>query len=182
MSDVNEGQTSHHKNRKHGKIIVATGLVALTLGLGATIAIASSDGHGWGKHGGYGHRGQVVQQMFNQFDADGDGTITEQEVKDKLSATLTGNDVNANGSLNLSEFEAIWLEQTRFKMVDVFQRLDEDGNGEITEAEISVKRTALMDHVDRNGDGQITKKEIKRGHRWYHDHDHDDDDDDEDES
>ena len=46
MSDANEQKSSHHKHRKHGKIIVATGLVAATLGLGATIAIASSDGVG----------------------------------------------------------------------------------------------------------------------------------------
>ena len=177
MSDANEQKSSHHKNRKHGEIIVATGLVAATLGLGATIAIASSDGHGWGKHGGFGgHRGQMVQQVFTQFDANGDGTITEQEVSDKLTATLSDNDGNGNGSLDLAEFEAIWLEQTRFKMVDVFQRLDEDGSGEITEAELAEKQVALMDRVDRNDDGQITKREMKRGHHRYHDHDDDDDD------
>lgn len=176
MSDATEEKSKHYKNRKHGKIIVATSLVAITLGLGATFAIASDDDHRWGKHGGFGgHRGQVMQQMFDQMDSNGDGAITEAEAKDKIESTLANNDGNANGSLNLAEFEAVWMEHTRFKMVDVFQRLDENGDGEITAAELTEKRMAMMDRVDRNGDGQITKKEIRRGHRWHHDKDDDDD-------
>lgn len=181
MSDVSENNTGsqgRHKHRKHGKLIVVAGLVAATLGLGATFAIAHADGDRYGKMGGSGgHRGQAVQQMFKQFDSNRDGTITAEEMDAKIASTLTDNDGDKDGSLNLAEFENVWMTYTRFKMVDMFQRIDEDGDGQITEVELADKKTAMMDRADRNGDGQITKSELRFGHHRHHDKDDDDGDD-----
>jgi len=171
MSDATNEKTGHHKHRKHGKIVVFSGLVAASLGV-AAVAIASDGERYWDHKGGYGgHHAQGMQHMFKKLDANGDGTITEAEAREVVASTLSNNDDNANGSLNLSEFEAVWMEHTRFKMVDAFQRLDEDGDGEVTEAELTAKRMAMMERADRNGDGSITKDELRFKHRKHHDND-----------
>ncbi|MEQ9491855.1 MAG: EF-hand domain-containing protein [Alphaproteobacteria bacterium] len=176
MSDASENNNSsqgHHKHRKHGKLVVVAGLVTAMLGVGATFAIAQADGHRYGKMGGFGHHGQAAQQMFKQFDTDRDGTITAAEMDARIARTLSDNDGNKDGSLNLAEFEDVWMTYTRFKMVDMFQRLDEDGDGQITEAELTEKKTAMMYRADRDGDGQITKSELRFGHHRHHDDDDD---------
>ncbi len=175
MSNTPENNTDgngHHKHRKHGKMVVLSGLVAATLGIGATFAIAHADGNRMGKMGGYGgHHGQALEQMFKQFDTNRDGTITAAEMDERIATTLSDNDGNSDGSLNLAEFENVWMTHTRFKMVDMFQRIDEDGDGQITEAEMNDKKLAMMDRADRNGDGQISKSELRFGHRGHHDDD-----------
>lgn len=179
MSDAtgnSNGPIGHQRNRSFGKLVVLGGLVAATLGIGTTFAIAHADGHRFGKMGGFGgHRGQAVQQMFKQFDTNRDGTITTAEIDARIAMTLSDNDGDKDGTLNLAEFEDVWMAYTRFKMVDMFQRIDEDGDGQITEAELTEKKTAMLDRADRDGDGQITKSELRFGHHRHHDDDDRDD-------
>ncbi len=139
-------------------------------------AIASGDGYkskfGWGHHGA-GHGAGAV--MFRQFDADRDGVLTEAELKSGAASRIEANDANGDSALSLEEFEAVWLEMTRSPMVRAFQRLDEDGDAQLTQQELNERIDWALVRMDRDGDGAITKRELGRKKHRHHDDDDDDD-------
>ena len=167
-----------HKMKKHTKIALAgLGAVVLIGGIAAASdhVLAGSWDHG-GKYGGkFGH---YKADVFDRFDADGDGRVTIAEIDGFKAALIERHNADRSGSINLDEFAAVWLEQTRPMMVDGFQRLDDDGSGDVTVAEIDRKFDRMVRHLDRNGDGAIAMKELGRhGHHGHYDDDDDDDDD-----
>lgn len=112
-------------------------------------------GHGgnMGNQGGqFGHGGNMGNQggmmggqdgMMGGFtnmldlDADGNGTATPEEVRAGLQALLVKYDTNGDGSLSLSEFEGLHSATIREQMVDGFQMLDNDGDGQVTADEMT---------------------------------------------
>ena len=129
---------------------------------------------GRGGHEGHGRRGMMgrggagagmMMRLFEEVDADGDGSVTQAEV-DAYRATRVGAaDGNDDGSLSLDEFQTLWLEQMRPRMVDAFQHLDEDGDGQITEAELDQRVGRMVARLDRDGDGVLTLQDRGRRNR-----------------
>ncbi|MCF3595037.1 calcium-binding protein [Rhodobacteraceae bacterium LMO-12] len=97
---------------------------------------------GGGMMGGMGHMGGVMMQMF---DADGDGKVTPQEMREQMQTKLTEYDSDSDGTLSISEFETLHSAMIREMMVDRFQQLDADGDGKITSDEM----TAPADKMER---------------------------------
>ena len=112
--------------------------------------------------GGRGMRGAMMG-AFQDADADGNGSLTQVEIDQFLAAQLADADADTNGSVNLDEFQTIYLERTRPNMVDAFQRLDEDGDGQITSAELSDRFGTIVQRMDRNGDDALSMED--RGRR-----------------
>ncbi|KZZ23192.1 calcium-binding protein [Sulfitobacter sp. HI0082] len=83
--------------------------------------------------------------MMQMFDADGDGTVTPEEMRAGLQAELTEYDSDGDGTLSIEEFEALHSAMIREMMVDRFQHLDADGDGSITAEEM----TAPADKMER---------------------------------
>lgn len=81
--------------------------------------------------------GMMGGQFGEAFDADGNGTVTPEELRAGLTAQLKQYDADGDGSLSLAEFEALHNAMTRNFMVDRFQALDEDGDGKITGDEMA---------------------------------------------
>lgn len=99
--------------------------------------------HG-GMMGGKDH-GMMGGAMMQMLDADGDGNITPQEMREQMQAKLTEYDSDGDGSLSISEFEALHSAMIRETMVDRFQYLDADGDGSVTAEEM----TAPADKMER---------------------------------
>ncbi|RKF12312.1 calcium-binding protein [Roseovarius spongiae] len=99
--------------------------------------------HG-GMMGDKGH-GMMGGAMMQMFDADGDGTMTPEELRTGLQAKLTEYDSDGDGALSIEEFEALHSAMVREIMVDRFQHLDADGDGSITAEEM----TAPADKMER---------------------------------
>ncbi|WP_199672152.1 EF-hand domain-containing protein [Pseudooceanicola sediminis] len=97
--------------------------------------------HG-GMMGGMGPMGGGMMQMF---DADGDGTVTPEEMRAQLQAKLTEYDSDGDGALSIAEFETLHSAMIREMMVDRFQYLDADGDGSVTAEEM----TAPADMMER---------------------------------
>jgi len=97
---------------------------------------------GGGMMGGMGPMGGTMMQMF---DADGDGTVTPEEMRGQLEAKLAEYDSDGDGALSIAEFEALHSAMIREMMVDRFQYLDADGDGSVTSEEM----TAPADMMDR---------------------------------
>src|SRR5687768_14461769 len=109
-------------------------LTAGALALGATaFAGASLAGGGW--HRDHGHHGSAGQSLFETFDANQDGTLTQAEVDQARQSKLAEFDRDGNGSLSLEEYQALWMDAMRERMVDRFQGHDDDGDGMVTAEE-----------------------------------------------
>ncbi len=81
--------------------------------------------------------GGMMRQLFDQFDTDGNGIVSADEARAGLAAQLEKYDANGDGVLSLGEFEALHADFLRETMVDRFQALDNDGDGQVTLDEIT---------------------------------------------
>lgn len=176
--------------KRNTKIILAVGLATVVGGL----AIAGTSyaerwrgyhqsyhgmhdgGFGGGMHRGHGPRGM---KFFKQFDANDDGQLTQEEIDGTRSARFADFDGNSDGLLSLQEYESLWLDAMRSRMVDRFQHLDEDGDASVTLLEFQAPFSQMVTLMDRNGDGFLSPEDRPR-HKRYHDDDDYDDDHDED--
>lgn len=153
----NESRSPRHKGRGGMWMVVLLGTAA-ALGtaafMGHAVASGGFDGHHRGGHGG--PRGEM---LFRTFDTDKDGAITAAEINSETERRISSNDANGDGALSLQEFEVVWMEMMRNRMVDAFQRFDDDGDGVITKAEVDEKTSWMLSRMDRNGDGKITREE-----------------------
>ncbi len=169
-------------NRKTSHKIMLAGGLAVVVGIAAFAGAAHSSGwgeHGYGEHGygGHGRQGHMMQ-MFDTFDADGDRRLTRAEMHDARTARFNGADSNNDKALSLEEFQGLWLEFLRPRMVDKFQMLDENGDAKVTEKEFARPFDMALRYMDRNDDGVLEMREMKHKRHWYHDDDdyYDDDD------
>ena len=173
------------------KIAIA-GAALLAIGA-ATIAAQASDGwrgQGGGFHSAYGHGGGYggghrggkgghggrMAMMMQYFDSNGDGAVSREEIEQVRTERFAAFDADGDSALTLAEFEGLWLDFMRERMVDGFQRFDADGDGRITAAEIDRPLAMMMQRMDRNEDGVIDRSDFKRrGMRSNRDDDSDDD-------
>ncbi len=167
--------------KKGIKITIAAVAVVLVAGAGLSVASHASGGYGYAKEHGWRHGGGFSRgiALFERLDGDKNGTVTQAEITKARGDQLAKFDTDGNGKLALKEFQALWLERMHPRMVDQFQRLDNDGDAIVTGEEFNRPLTFMMRRLDRNNDGQITKNEIRsrryKSHRRSH-HDKDDDD------
>ena len=116
--------------------------------------------HGKHRHGGHGG-GEMMRTLFDAVDADGDGTVTREEVDTYRASRLAEVDASGDGALSIEEFDTLYREFTRSRMVDMFQDLDADGDGVISAEEMDTRVSRMFDRMDRDGDGALTLQ--KRG-------------------
>jgi len=149
------------------RLLLTTG--ALALGAAGFAGASLADG-GWGRHhGGSGHHGGAGgERLFETFDANQDGTLTQAEVDQARQAQLAEFDANGDGSLDLEEYQALWLDAMRERMVDQFQAHDDDGDGVVTAEEFGERFGGIVTRLDDDGDGEVTMDELRerrmRGH------------------
>ncbi len=177
--------------RKGTKIALAAGAIALVGAAGlSSMAIADSRGsggyghhgmgmHSMGHHGmgmqkrghrgmgrhGMGHKSWGMYRMLERFDTNEDGKLTQEELDDARKALLAAHDADKDGKLTLAEYEKLWLEVKRQRMVRSFQRTDRDGDASITIDEFLKPYAKMIARMDRNEDG-VLDKEDRRHRKW----------------
>ena len=90
------------------------------------------------------------------------GMISRKDLVEKY-------DTDKDGKLSLSEFERLWLDVKRRRMVRSFQYIDEDGDAMITVEEFLKPYSETVERMDRDGDGSISRDDrrgkMRRGGR-----------------
>jgi hypothetical protein len=152
--------------QKKVKIALIAGLAVIT-GAGTLVAAAQAGGWG-GQHRGH---GGMMRMFSERYDTNQDGKITQAEIDANRTEWHGKFDGDKNGSLSLKEFEALWLEANRQRMVREYQRFDKDGDAAVTLDEYKKPLARFVQEHDRNGDGALSKEDRRK--RWG---DRDDDD------
>lgn len=167
-----------------------TALIAGILGIagvtGFAVASAGSGGWGGGHEMGMGHHGMGhgwhrggprMMHMLETLDTNKDRKLTQEEIDAARAELLALGDADKNGQLTLQEYEAVWLKQMRPMMVRHFQRLDRDGDAQVTAAEFSEPFADMVARLDRNDDKVLDASDRGRGRgMWRHrDRNRDDD-------
>ena len=92
------------------------------------------------------HGNMMGGGVMKMLDADGNGTVTPEEMRTQLQAKLAEYDGDGDGSLSIAEFETLHSAMIREMMVDRFQHLDADGDGAVT-AEEMVAPAEMMERM-----------------------------------
>lgn len=105
------------------------------------------------------HRDGRIGRLLERFDANKDGELTQAELDASRKELLEKYDTDKDGKLSLSEFETLWLDVRRRRIVRSFQYIDEDGDAAITVEEFVKPYAGAVERMDRNGDGAISRGE-----------------------
>lgn len=118
-------------------------------------------GRGWGR----GHRGgeQRAERLFERFDVNKDGVITQAEIEEVRAQDFAAADTDGNGEISLEEFKAAFMERSNDRMVRAFQFLDSDGDGTVTQAEVDAVANRMFNRLDRDGNGVVERVRGNRG-------------------
>ena len=130
------------------------------------------------------------QETFNMYDADGGGSISNDELKkvfkklgsnptdDQIQAMIKRVDVNGDGEIDFEEFLVMMKMNQQFNdpdkdFRDAFKTMDTDGDGTISKKELSdlfiklgqklsdEEIQSMMDVVDTDKSGAIDFEEFK---------------------
>ena len=134
------------------KLLLAAGLTA-----GLTGAAFVDGGRAGGGRG---------PSLIERFDTDRDGKLTQAEINQARADRLAQFDSNGDGRLSLKEFEALWLDHMRERMVDSFQYLDNDGDGAVTGPEYLDPFASIVAYKDQNGETRIAPMILAQRIEW----------------
>ena len=127
--------------------------LCLIAGLGFAAPVAAQQGMMDGRDGMMGGMMSGMNTYaVRTFDANKDGTLTPEEMTAGMQAEIKTYDTDTNGTLSLAEFETMHAVHTRTMMVRAFQMHDEDGDGQVTEAEIATM-AAMMQMMMKSASG-----------------------------
>ncbi len=146
-------------------------VIGIAAGIGGLMLIpptfASGDKRFSGSHmSAMGHHGMARRGMhlFERFDTNEDGVVTQNEIDQTRSGLIKKFDADNDGNLSLKEYEGLWLDFMRDRMVDRFQQLDRDGDAMVTIKEFSVPMKYIIRMMDTDDDGQISVDEFMQRH------------------
>lgn len=152
------------------------GTAALATVLAATLTTAAlAERGGPGRMGGDMGQGGFALNQFDAVDADKDGKITPAELDAFRAARVTALDANGDGKISVDELKAqqmARLEERATEMATrMIERMDSDGDGLLTAAEMAVPAPSgqmsarMLDRLDTDSDGAVSRAELEAGQK-----------------
>ncbi|QPC41421.1 EF-hand domain-containing protein [Kaustia mangrovi] len=114
------------------------------------------------RKGMHGHGGMHMWRFMERYDANGDKSVTIEEIETVRSDALKKFDADGNGQLSLEEYQALWLDRMHRRMVRDFQRYDVDGDAQVTIEEYVEPAKKRAERFDRNDDGALNRDDRPR--------------------
>lgn len=102
---------------------------------------------------------------FAEVDADGDGSVTPEELETYRAARFAEIDADGNGTVDADELiahqEAQRIERQTARVQAMIEARDTDGDGVLSQEELSSRpQVSMFDRLDRDGDGVIQQSEM----------------------
>lgn len=119
-----------------------------------------------------------AEMLFEQFDLDGDGALTRDEIAMGAGARFNETDTNGDGLVSAEELAAEVEKRSAERIAKRIERNDADGDGMLSLDEMQARFPAerldrLFERADADQDGALTMAEIEdvRGkfgpRRWW---------------
>ncbi|MFN3824176.1 MAG: EF-hand domain-containing protein [Pseudorhodobacter sp.] len=145
-----------------------TSLLAAAAMVGATLSTAveaQSRTPGAGPGAMMGNMGGAFD--FAEADADGDGKVTQEELRAWRAARAAALDADGDGRISEDELVAAAMAaaetRARMRAQRMIARFDTDGDGALSAAELLAggqMLATMFDRIDRDNDGAITEAEL----------------------
>ncbi|MEJ6389325.1 EF-hand domain-containing protein [Gymnodinialimonas ulvae] len=117
------------------------------------------------------------RMMFEELDADGNGSVTLEEVQAAGEGRFARADADGDGALSRAELIAQGQDRVEARVDRMLERLDNNGDGQLTQAELEEAREGrggrfgrggpsperMFDRLDADGDGAVTEAEFDEG-------------------
>lgn len=137
--------------------------VALVTGLafGTTAALAEGMQHdGRGHHG---HHGRMAELFWNKLDQNGDGKVTQDELKADVTSRFSAIDTNKDGKVTQDEVTTYFAakhEEMKAKLAERLKEADANKDGKWSKDELAKMPEKRFGKLDTNGDGFVTQAEL----------------------
>ncbi len=103
---------------------------------------------------------QPPQDLWKQYDLNGDGKITREEFMAARAVCFARDDSNGDGVLTRVEVKTFFPPPLADRIDAAFLRLDLDGDGLISREEFDRESDRLFRQMDTNGDGVLAGTEL----------------------
>lgn len=106
---------------------------------------------------------------FATIDADGNGTITAEELRARMDQRFNEADTDGDGVISREEFVARAGGNASERAERMFDRLDADGDGALSRDVLAARQGRAMtpermiERLDTDGDGAISEDEFEAG-------------------
>ena len=106
-------------------------------------------------------------RSLGRLDTDKDGFISVEEFGKRRIDALKSADANGDGELSQEELVA-FIQKREFerRARAMASRLDIDGDGKVTIAELERQNEKRLALLDTNDDGKVSAEELRRAHRF----------------
>lgn len=146
------------------RILTAGALVsALALGAGAALAQTPAAPPGpppAADKGPGGHHGHRAQSFVELFDTNKDSKVSSDEFMAEHARLFGAADVDKDGSLSVDEFRRRGRLIQSLGTTTIFDMLDANGDGKISQAELDAPTKRWVGRYDANKDGALDVNEL----------------------
>lgn len=145
--------------QKEEKMLIKTMIVTSVSALMITgVAVAKDGDKKRGKRG--------MQQMIEKVDADKSGSISLEEFSNIGTGKMISADADGDGILSADEIHAeMEAERKRRLQERMTRRLDIDGDGTVTVAELKDMQAKRFAVLDKNSDGLLSEDELSKSRK-----------------